>query len=66
MRSTASAAEIRPRSRAARAAQKYMPMLVGEVYSDRVDGRSEPRMLSAGREVSGSTIATNDRQVSAA
>src|ERR687897_2137 len=48
MRETASSPEIRPRSRAARVAQKYMPMFVGDVYPERVEPRSEPRMLSAG------------------
>jgi hypothetical protein len=55
-----------PSSRAATADHMYPPMLVGDVYAERVDGSSDPSMLSAGRAVTGSTIAAIDRQVSTA
>src|SRR5690554_5181973 len=55
-----------PSSRAATADHRYPPMLVGDVYAERVDGSSDPSMLSAGRAVTGSTMAAIDRQVSTA
>src|SRR6187431_2444062 len=61
IRSTASPALMKPRSRAANVAQKYIPMLVGDVYPERVLGLRLPEMLSAGRPVFGSTRWTKER-----
>jgi hypothetical protein len=53
-----------PMSRAATADHMRPPMLVGDVYAERVPGARSPPMLSAGRPVAGSTMATIERQVS--
>ena len=66
IRAAASLRLINLRSRAASVAHRYIPMLVGDVYLARLLGLRSPPMLSDGSPVLGATIASNERQVSAA